>query len=817
VASFIAPGARRRRIPRRRRRGLARATAELGASCARTLAALDRGFLLAEAFRGGRLLPVEEIAVVRNPSLQVFRSATMATDLTLEARPFAEQLRTLVEGFRAVTVAEFLITAIDVDREKGLASTEVRYDIAGPGREAWRVERSGRWRMRWRRGGDGWRVTEWTATASAGSASAPVFTESRRHPGRNGVRRQLTTGLDAWMGTIDSALTRDSNGHHGVSVGDADGDGLEDLYISQPSGLPNRLFRARGDGTFEDATERSGLGVLDDTSQSLFADVDNDGDQDLILSTSAGPVLFLNDGTGRFTRVPDAFGFEKGLQGLPMSMAMADYDRDGFLDLYLCVYSFSYGAGEGKAGTHALLRRAERSASVLFTTTAGHFARSRTSELDVDGAPLYCRRLGDWRRPGGPTCSGQRLRTEEPPNQKGLHGRVVRRSRQGGIEDYGGDEAVARLRQRQPPRLYAGNMGVTGRRVTAAPAFMPDAPAGGPPRTDGTLRQPLLHSRGDGTFEGGPSGRRGDGALGLVVDAGLRQRRMGGPLRRERDVDSESGPWTEFFSEVVARSLTLSPDAVRRRLAGHQPLLVRSSPATSATCSAQRRPGWVRRHLRNGGLGLDQDGRSFAVSTSTDELRRRGDSAVPRPHPIAFSRNDFKDRGVRGRARSAARNRDHAARDDPDQALRGPEIAGRLRLPLQHSKELLFGLGAGAWSRWGQWPAASGSSPTSPEPSAVIERRPAPCRAVSRGAYAGEVAAPEPVPPPLGAGSAGRFPAPDFSLPTLAGSSGPSRRCGAGPPSSFSGRRRPPHRARPCGRSAREARPLPGPGSAALP
>ena len=39
------------------------------------------------------------------------------------------------------------------------------------------------------------------------------------------------------MATLDSVLTRDSNGHHGVSVGDADGDGLEDLYVSQPAGL----------------------------------------------------------------------------------------------------------------------------------------------------------------------------------------------------------------------------------------------------------------------------------------------------------------------------------------------------------------------------------------------------------------------------------------------------------------------------------------------------------------------------------------------------------------------------------------------------
>ena len=108
--------------------------------------------LLAPTFRGGRLQPVEEVAVARHPSLQIFRGGAPAPDLVSGPRPFAEELRKLVDDFREVTVAEFLITAIEMDREKGLANTDVRYDIAGPGTDAWRVERSGTWRLRWRRG-----------------------------------------------------------------------------------------------------------------------------------------------------------------------------------------------------------------------------------------------------------------------------------------------------------------------------------------------------------------------------------------------------------------------------------------------------------------------------------------------------------------------------------------------------------------------------------------------------------------------------------------------------------------------------------------
>ena len=97
----------------------------------------------------------------------------------------------------------------------------------------------------------------------------------------------------------------------------------------------------------------AGVAVLDDTAQSLFADVDNDGDQDLVVATSTGLLLFVNDGKGQFTLVPDAFRLAQPFQGVLTSIAMADYDRDGFLDLYVCVYSYLFGAGEDKAGTPA--------------------------------------------------------------------------------------------------------------------------------------------------------------------------------------------------------------------------------------------------------------------------------------------------------------------------------------------------------------------------------------------------------------------------------------------------------------------------------
>ena len=298
--------------------------------------------LLDPGFRGARLLPPD--SVERQAPLVVERTADLSRDDTLDSRVFPAELLRLTADVRAVAVAEFLVTAIAADGADDPPSalrTTVRYDIVGAGARSYRVEHVGDWAISWKRDASGWRIIRWTAVSHVVSrARDPIFTEitAAALAGNDSFRRQLAIDLDSWMATFDSVVTRDSNGHQGVSAGDADGDGLDDLYVAQPAGLPNRLYRNRGDGTFEDITDAAGVGVLDDTSQSIFADIDNDGDQDLIVATSAGPLLFVNDGHAHFTAVRDAFRFARPLQGVLTSMTMADYDRDGFLDLFVCNY-----------------------------------------------------------------------------------------------------------------------------------------------------------------------------------------------------------------------------------------------------------------------------------------------------------------------------------------------------------------------------------------------------------------------------------------------------------------------------------------------
>ncbi|MBY0276805.1 FG-GAP-like repeat-containing protein, partial [Candidatus Binatia bacterium] len=125
------------------------------------------------------------------------------------------------------------------------------------------------------------------------------------------------------------------------AVGDCDGDGRPDLYLT--GGRHDVLYRNRGDGTFEDVTVAAGLGLPRGTRGAAFGDVDGDGDLDLFVTgwTRARHFLYVNDGGCIFTEEAAARGVAVDSAAFGRSASFGDYDRDGYLDLFVTELSAS--------------------------------------------------------------------------------------------------------------------------------------------------------------------------------------------------------------------------------------------------------------------------------------------------------------------------------------------------------------------------------------------------------------------------------------------------------------------------------------------
>jgi tetratricopeptide (TPR) repeat protein len=303
------------------------------------------------AVEASPLIPVKETTLRSGDGIHIVRRQ-FAADIVAGRERFLEAVRDWLGQVSRVETAEFEIIGIEeVASAPPRVRLDIRYDIVASRNGQRREERVGSWHTEWsydesRNALEAWKAHRWEAGEEILSVTAgPVFVDvtSQALGGTESYKNQMLRGSDYWRTVLDGACGIDVYGNNGVAAGDFDNDGFDDLYVCQPAGLPNRLYRNRRDGTFEDVTEKSGVGVLDNTACALFADFRNNGLQDLLVVCGSGPLLFLNKGDGTFAIKRDAFKFANPPQGSFTHAAIADYDRDGRLDIYFCMYSYYLG------------------------------------------------------------------------------------------------------------------------------------------------------------------------------------------------------------------------------------------------------------------------------------------------------------------------------------------------------------------------------------------------------------------------------------------------------------------------------------------
>ena len=298
-------------------------------------------------YEGGPLRPKALTTAFEDSSLLVrkalpARGPAAADGLTYRARSgFVEALKELLSTMGDAREVRSKFKLFRIQLAENEASSDVYFELNGRA-DRGMIQQRAVWKCEWHRpSGEPPLLASITVSsfeeATGKSSGDGLFSDctSAVLGINSSYRKQFLHSTDHWLDRVEVRYGIDPSAWQGIALGDVNGDELEDIYICQPGGLPNRLFVQDADGTARDVSSSAGIDWLDHTHAALFVDLDNDADQDLVLSQKAGVLFASNDGLGKFSvetikLIP---------QASPYALSAADFDSDGDLDVYACCYS----------------------------------------------------------------------------------------------------------------------------------------------------------------------------------------------------------------------------------------------------------------------------------------------------------------------------------------------------------------------------------------------------------------------------------------------------------------------------------------------
>ena len=298
--------------------------------------------IAAESFSCGGLRPENLQVAFDDPLLEVkrFKAGTGQPGGSYKGPGgFEKAILDLRRGWKAGDSIRASFKVYGIRQEKDRISSKQHLSIVVKSKDG-KLEEHSTWNTRWitREAGGAPLLTSIELSSfeqSRTRRAAPLLADRTlavlgANPSYN---RQFSLGLNHWLNRSQDKRFFDLLGTPGLALGDVNGDGLDDLYVCQEGGLPNRLYLARPDGTAGDHSAASGADWLESSRAALIVDLDNDGRQDLAVTILGALVIAAGNGKGGFeirACIPTSND--------TMSLAAADADLDGDLDIYVCAH-----------------------------------------------------------------------------------------------------------------------------------------------------------------------------------------------------------------------------------------------------------------------------------------------------------------------------------------------------------------------------------------------------------------------------------------------------------------------------------------------